>query len=175
MAAHEQRIRHQNLRSGRRVVNVVVADDRIAQRRRQLAANVLELLGILRRPVDQRPEIEFALVVDVPVDVIAERDCVLLHAGHGVARQLDVGHSRCQTRGQLRVQLRALRDRFEIVGQIEEQIDRKQFLRFEYPLLLLHQRHARVGVVELRAASQQAEHAVLRRSAAGVRPSSAGH
>ncbi len=73
---------------------------------------------------------------------------VLLRAAHRIARQLDIGHSRSQPRSQLRVQLLAFRHRLQIVGQLEQQIDGQQLLRFEDALLLLHQFGARFGIVE---------------------------
>ena len=53
----------------------------------------------------------------------------------------------------------AFGDAVEVIGKIEEQIQRKQFLRFENLLLLMNQLGARVGVVCARTAREQA-HAI---------------
>ena len=50
----------------------------------------------------------------------------------------------------------------QIVGEFEQEIDRKQLLRFEDSLFLPHQFRPRIGIVDPRTARQQAQHPVLR-------------
>jgi hypothetical protein len=90
--------------------------------------------------VDHRPQVELALVVDVLVDVVAERHGILLDAAHRTCAAAGYRPRERQPRGELRVQLVALRDALQIVGQVEQQIDRKQLLAaFEDALSFLHQ------------------------------------
>ena len=88
--ANKQRIRHQDLRARRGVVQVVIANQRVAQRGCQLAANVFQLVRIFRRPVNQRPQVDFAFVIHVLVHEVPKRQRVLLGTGHGIARKLNI-------------------------------------------------------------------------------------
>ena len=97
VAAHEQRIGQQNLRSRRRIMHVVEPHDGVPQRRGKLTANILQLVRIPGRFIDQRAEIDFPLIVHMLVDPVAKSHGIALGAAHGIARQLDVAHPRRQT------------------------------------------------------------------------------
>ena len=93
----------QDLRSGRRVVHVVQPDQRVAQERRQQPADVVQLLRIGCRLVDQRAQVHLALLLDVLLGPVAERQRVLLGTAQAMRGKLDFRDARSGLRDQRRV------------------------------------------------------------------------
>ena len=148
VAAHEQGIGQKDLRSGRGVVHIVVADDGVAQSGRELSTHVFEALGIFRGLIDESAQVELPFVFHVLIDIETEGECILFRARHGIARELNIGDPGCEARGQLSVQLAAFGDAVQVVGKVEKQIGRKQLLRLDNALFFLRHFEASFGIVE---------------------------
>ena len=90
MSADEQRIRQQDLRSRRGIMNIVEAHEGVAKERREQAANDRAASRGRSPPFRWRPQYDFALLLDMPLGPVAERERVLLDARERRSWQLDL-------------------------------------------------------------------------------------
>ncbi len=112
-------------------MRVVEGEQRIAQERRQQAAGVLDFLGIAGGLFDGGAQVEFAFRIQVAVGPVTEAHGVLFVGGEGGARQLNFADAAGEFVDQFGIELLALGDGFEVIGELEQGIERDDALRFE--------------------------------------------
>ena len=107
----------------------------------------LSFVGVRPGLLDGRAQVEFSLGVDMFVGPVAEAHGVLFGAGEAGARQ--PGFRRCWPASlvhQRDIQLFAFGQGLEVVGEIEQGIERDDALRLQDALDLLRRFLARVAV-----------------------------
>ena len=129
MAAHEQGVGTDQFGPGRRIQRVRDADQRVAQYRRQFPANRQQAPGIALRSIHRPPQVEVSLPLDVAVDPVAARHGVGLFDGQHGPRKPDVRNALREAVGHGHVERLAARDALEVVGQVEQRIQRHQPLQ----------------------------------------------
>ena len=141
-------------------MRVVEGEQGIAQQRRQQRARVLHLFGIAGGLLDGGAQIQFALRVEVAIGPIAEAHGVLLIGGERGARQLDFADAAGQFVDQLGVELLSLGHGLDVIGELEQGIQRDDALRFQDAHQVLH--HLVVGFGIGGIAGQQVQHLAVR-------------